>query len=80
MSASRLGAGESRSGLKGNLLMTQTHGASMSTTGEHVSSPLDWRLSIHRGSTAEKINGVRVTLKVALMRNLREMLILYPAK
>lgn len=51
----------------------------MSTTGEPC-TPLDWRLSIHQGSTAEKINGVKVTLKVALMRNLREMLIFYPAK
>lgn len=78
MSASRLGDGEPRSALKGNLLMT--HAQRFNEHNWRASTPLDWRLSIHQGSTAEKINGVKVTLKVALMRNLREMLIFYPAK
>lgn len=49
----------------------------MSVTHQCVSSLLDLKLSIHQGSVLEKINGVRVTLKVALMRNLWEMLIFY---
>lgn len=54
-----------------------SHGSSMSVTHQCVSSLLVLKLSIHQGSVMEKINGVRVTLKVALMRNLWEMLIFY---
>lgn len=54
-----------------------SHGSSMGVTHQCVSSLLDLKLSIHQGSALEKINGVRVTLKVALMRNLWEMLIFY---
>lgn len=54
-----------------------SHGSSMSITQWCVSSLLYLKLAIHQGCTMEKINVVRVTLKVALMRNLWEMLIFY---
>lgn len=54
-----------------------SHCSSMIITQCCVSSILYLKLAIHQGSTLEKINGVRVTLKVALMRNLWEMFIFY---